>query len=86
MLNCRETTRLASDRFERRLSLWEWGNFLMHIAMCPLCRRFTRQLGWLHSLVNKVAALSDEQLAAIGQQFPFDRDRMASALQDQEGA
>ncbi|MBI1390616.1 MAG: zf-HC2 domain-containing protein [bacterium] len=84
MLNCKETTQLASDRFERRLTLTERMNFLMHIMMCPFCRRFSRQIGWLHDLFHKASTLPDDQLAAIGQKLPLDRERLARALRDQD--
>lgn len=83
MLNCKETTRLASDRFERRLTLWERVNFLMHLMMCPFCRLFARQIGWLHDIFHKSSTLSDEQLAQIGRDYPIDQDRITRTLKEQ---
>lgn len=83
MLNCKEATRLASDRFERRLTLSERINFLVHLMMCPFCRRFARQIGWLHDLFHKSSTLSDEQLSQIGRNFPINRDRITRTLKGQ---
>lgn len=80
MLNCKETTRLASDRLERRLALVEWFGFMMHITLCPVCRRFARQIGWLHDMFRRTSTLNEEQLAEIGRDYPVDRDRIYRAL------
>lgn len=82
MLTCRETTRLASDRLERRLSIREWLDLRTHTLVCPFCRRFTRQVRRMQKFFAMLSRLDDHRLAEIGQQMPADRARMVrSALE-----
>lgn len=83
MLTCRETTRLASDRFERRLSLRERFALLTHTLVCPFCRRFTRQVRWMEKFFNTLSSLDDGHLAEIGQRSPADRERMVRSAREQ---
>jgi predicted anti-sigma-YlaC factor YlaD len=44
MLSCKQASQLISQSLDRRLSLRERVSVRMHLAICDMCRRFTRQL------------------------------------------
>ncbi len=44
IFSCRQATRLASDRLDRRLTLLERLELAAHLAMCGTCRVCARQL------------------------------------------
>jgi predicted anti-sigma-YlaC factor YlaD len=48
MLTCQNTSRLLSERLERRLTWLERLVVAVHLLGCRPCRRFRRALGWLH--------------------------------------
>ncbi len=83
MTSCEETARLVSERHDRRLSLLDQMRLRMHLAMCFLCRNFSRQidmvrklskaLGRTDSLVAKTVLL-DESLS------PESKARMKEVL------
>lgn len=50
MLNCKETTRLISERLDRHISLWQHFNLRMHIMMCGACNAYKRQIEGLQAL------------------------------------
>lgn len=43
MLNCREATRLLSDRLDRPLSRRQRLALMLHTLMCNACRNFGKQ-------------------------------------------
>jgi hypothetical protein len=84
MLNCKEVSKLVSESIDRKLSWWQQINLWMHIGMCGLCRRFRKDLFYLHEethhhaeqierdTVDSDVKLSDES-----------RDRMKQSLESQ---
>ncbi len=56
MMNCKEISRLASERFDRELGLLERMRFRMHVLMCHHCRRYARQLAFLRRAIRRLAA------------------------------
>jgi len=44
MITCEQITRSTTDFLERRLRLRNRLAFLLHIAMCPGCRTFVKQM------------------------------------------
>ncbi len=48
MPSCAESTRLMSEAQERKLNRGERLVLRWHLLMCGACRRFERQLDWLH--------------------------------------
>ncbi|RMH52284.1 MAG: zf-HC2 domain-containing protein [Zetaproteobacteria bacterium] len=53
---CRQASRLASDRLDRRLRWGERVRLGLHLAMCGLCRRNARALLRIHRVVSGAAA------------------------------
>jgi hypothetical protein len=82
MLNCKESTRLASDRMERRLAVSEQVTFRLHILVCPFCRRFARQIRLMGRLMRHTARLSESELEMIGRKEAVDRERFIRSLKD----
>lgn len=48
MLSCKEVNVLASKALDTRLSGRERWAIRMHLMFCNLCRRYVRQLNFLH--------------------------------------
>jgi predicted anti-sigma-YlaC factor YlaD len=44
MLNCKQATRLLSERLDRPLNTKEKFALAMHTSMCTACRRFGKQV------------------------------------------
>ena len=61
MMNCREVSRLVAEGADRDLRFYEQMRVRIHLVMCYMCRRFTRQL----ALIRRVsrAAGADSLLA-----------------------
>ncbi|WP_231757314.1 zf-HC2 domain-containing protein [Microbulbifer elongatus] len=72
MMNCKQATRLLSERMERELSPREKFGLRVHLMMCRGCRNFGRQMGTLRDLA-KAYAKSD-----TGHQPPDPVDGSAS--------
>jgi anti-sigma factor RsiW len=57
MLSCQEVTELITRYLERRMPPGERLRFLVHISMCPHCRRYLRQM---RATVRALGQLSTE--------------------------
>ncbi|WP_043316324.1 zf-HC2 domain-containing protein [Microbulbifer sp. HZ11] len=55
MMNCKQATRLLSERMERELSPREKLGLKVHLMMCRGCRNFGRQMGTLRDLAKAYA-------------------------------
>jgi len=44
MLSCQELTELVTDYLEGTLKLGDRMRFRMHLALCPPCREYLRQM------------------------------------------
>ena len=53
MLSCKEDTRLASERLDRKLPALERMGLWLHLAMCRHCKAFVRQLRYLRDVVRR---------------------------------
>jgi hypothetical protein len=74
MLTCRHTTRLLSERLDRRLGWFERGCLAVHLLGCAACRRFRRAIRWLQAALPSPP---DD-----GVQLPDDaRERIRRALE-----
>jgi predicted anti-sigma-YlaC factor YlaD len=49
MLKCKTVTRLLSEAQERGLTTMERMRLAMHLAMCPGCRNYKTQIGFLRT-------------------------------------
>ena len=55
MLNCRNATRLMSEKLERKLSLVEAMNLRFHLMMCKGCSNFDDHMGSLRQIARTYA-------------------------------
>ena len=65
MMNCKEITRLVAESADRDLPFYQRMRVRMHLAMCFLCRRFTKQLELIRK-ISRVAGGTDSLLADGG--------------------
>lgn len=61
MMNCDQTTRLASDSLERRLSFGERLALRIHVTMCSGCRNFMRQMHTIRAIAKAYVVGQDER-------------------------
>lgn len=61
MMNCKKIAAIVSHSRDRRLSFWERLVLRMHLAMCLLCRRFSKQLDVISRLAS-VAGDTDSNI------------------------
>ena len=80
MLTCKEVSMLVSESFDRELALRERMAMRMHLAMCSLCRTYSRQVALLRSILKGAAKsapppvpLSDEARQRIKQALKSDK-------------
>lgn len=59
MLNCRDATGLLSARLERRLTPGERVALRFHLVLCPACRRFGEQVGFMRQAMGRLASRQD---------------------------
>lgn len=77
MLTCKQTARLVSMSYDKRLSWRERLAVRLHLLVCDACRNFTRQMRFLREATRRFAReqsetdqrirLSPEALARITQ-------------------
>lgn len=53
MLKCKEACALLSESQDRKLSRAEQLSVLVHLAVCPHCRRYRRQLAFVRTQLKK---------------------------------
>jgi predicted anti-sigma-YlaC factor YlaD len=53
LLNCREATRLISDRLDRNLTATERVTLRLHLAICRACERADRQFAFLRRALRE---------------------------------
>ena len=82
MLSCKDITRLVSESFDRKLSLGERMNLLIHVGMCSTCRMFRRfQIG-LHQAIRRGALQLIDCDAESDVELPDSaRERIGAAIQ-----
>ncbi len=64
MLNCKDVTKLVSDSFDRKLSLWERINMRVHLLLCKcsFCQSTPKEMDLIRDVVNeRLKAESDSE-------------------------
>lgn len=59
-MRCQAATRTLSDAQERTLALGERVSLQLHLAICPACRDFERQVGFLRESMRAYARRPDD--------------------------
>ncbi|MFN0066459.1 MAG: hypothetical protein ACKVYV_02385 [Limisphaerales bacterium] len=81
---CTVVARLASEALDRRLTWRERGCLRFHGLICRWCRRYARQLAWLHAAAPR---LGEEEALFQQREMPAEfRDRLRQRLRDEPRA
>ncbi len=83
MASCKEASRLSSDALNRRLTLRERISLRTHLLMCEACRRFQRQLAFLHKAAEQVGTDGTGQVIALS---PAARERIADHIKSADNS
>lgn len=78
---CREASRLASDGYERDLSLIERIRLRLHLWMCRPCRNYHFNLSVLDRLMTNIRRHADEHAPCLSES---ERQRILQLLQQEE--
>jgi len=76
---CNETSRLFSDGFERKLTLFERLRVRLHLWMCNPCSNYASNLKILDRLLASMRKRADEQAPCLSAK---DRQQIQLALKD----
>lgn len=68
MLNCRQATRLISEKQERTLSPKERLTLQLHLMLCGGCKNFSLQVPFLHQAMRAYSERLDTVLEEAGMQ------------------
>lgn len=62
--SCEETARLVSERHDRHLSFLDHVRLRLHLAMCFLCRNFSRQIDMVRKLSRALGRFGPDSLVS----------------------
>lgn len=86
MLNCREATRLISDKLEQPLPFYLKKLLRMHLFMCKHCTAFKNQIKQLHELLFHYNPSDKEAPSNYSAVLPKKScEHMKSLLKDKSG-
>ncbi|WP_275099678.1 zf-HC2 domain-containing protein [Sedimenticola hydrogenitrophicus] len=54
MLNCKQTTKLLSEKQDRPLSFRERVALRLHLIMCSGCTNYDRQMGFIRKACRRI--------------------------------
>jgi hypothetical protein len=77
---CKEVTRMASDRMERKLPLRQWIDFKLHLLICSLCTRYVKQLEMMREISRQHDSQAEMGAAPHAALSGNARERMKQAL------
>lgn len=80
MLTCKEASYLASKKLDKKLTLREWIGFLLHNAMCRLCRRYAKDIDALHTMMLKASRRGQVLLSESTKLSEQSRERIKLAV------
>ena len=83
MMNCREATRLLSERQERPLGLREQLSLRVHLLLCHLCREFGKLVGSLSTQAHHYGQEDDVDNSSEWKLSAESKERMQRGLEDQ---
>jgi len=83
---CKEIARLVSESHDHKLSLWDRVQLRLHLAMCLMCRRFSKQLAFVRGVAAVAGHTDPDSPLASGTIVdatlsPEAKNRIRSALQ-----
>lgn len=81
MLSCKDVSRLVSQSFERKLSMYERANLYLHIAMCSTCRILRRfQILLHHAIRSRASDPFDNEAGSEARLSDSARERLDAAI------
>ena len=76
---CKEASRLQSQALDRKLSLMQQIGLRIHLLLCKWCRRYGKQIGFLHDAAHEYP---DELAEPVPQKLTNEaRERIKQRLQ-----
>ncbi len=79
MPSCRDVSQLISEGMDRHLPLRKRLSLRLHVSMCKYCRRYEKQLHYLHEGVDHYA---DPEKNTVEKSLPpAARERLEKALE-----
>lgn len=81
MLTCKDASHLISHRQERPLTFRERAGLRFHLWICANCRRFERQVAWLHTALRELGRCAE---AEPGDLSPEAKERIRLALRKEQ--
>lgn len=85
MLTCKEASYLVSKKLDGKLTWREHLGLWMHISLCRLCRRYSRDVQRLHSVIRAAGASGQVLLPESVKLSEQSRQRIAQALKKMLG-
>ena len=83
-LSCKAAIRLQSEAMDRPLDFWERLGLRVHLAICLWCRRYGKQINFLHAAAHSHPdALAESQ---PGRLSPAAKERMKQKLRSPPAA
>jgi hypothetical protein len=79
-LTCKEASRLQSQALDRKLSSMQRIGLRMHLLLCKWCRRYGKQIRFLHDAVRE----HPDHLTERQSLSPSARERIKQRLQAEE--
>ena len=72
MITCEEAARLISDSLDQKLPLRLRIALRMHLLMCRICPRFSRQLIFLRDAVNQYREEMEKEISFVSDALSMD--------------
>jgi predicted anti-sigma-YlaC factor YlaD len=79
-LTCDDSSRLLSDDLDRSLTRSERAALRIHLLICGSCRRFRRQIRFLHELMHGLHEDPEAAGDSLPPLTPAERDRIHTAV------
>lgn len=76
-LSCREYSKLASKKLDAPLSPWEQFTYVVHRALCMVCRRYERQIQAINGAAKSYATRELETHVELS---PAAKERLKEAI------
>jgi len=82
MITCKQATQLISDKLDQNLNLWQRLNLKIHLLLCHYCRKYARQIGFLHSASTQL----DQHIESNDQHAlsPESKQKLKTAIKDSD--
>lgn len=80
MLNCRDTSRIISESFDRKLPVWTRVGLRLHLWMCKLCRSYKETMTLVEAEVKRQAQEGGEESPTSAKLTDAAKERLEASL------